>query len=63
VKKKSRKKKKKRKRKRKRKAAPRSLSLSFFVTLPDNISNQLMEFFRRVYPLKQLFYKYFDKEK
>jgi len=32
------------------------------VTLPDNLSNHLMEFFKRIYPLKQVFYKYLGEE-
>ena len=29
-------------------------AMAAVVTLPDNISNQLMEFLRRIYPLKQV---------
>jgi len=37
--------------------------LDFVVTLFDKLSNQLIEFFRRIYSLKQDFYKYFEKDK
>jgi ribosomal protein S3AE len=32
------------------------------VVQPGNLSNQLIEFFRRIYPLKRVFYKYFERK-
>jgi len=41
----------------KRKKSRKNRDSVLVVTLPDNLSNQLMEFFRRIYPLKQLDFK------